>query len=75
MAEVAKPAPVSPLPADKPIPKVFERFHGLEIPGFLRDPSPEKPLKPIPFEIIEDTELSEEQLKGKFHKNRKPKRV
>lgn len=64
MAEVAKPAPVSPLPADKPIPKVFERFHGLEIPGFLRDPSPEKPLKPLKLEIIEDTQLSIDQLKG-----------
>lgn len=68
-----KPAPIPPLDPTKPLPKVFERFDGGELPGFLRVWVEETPQKIDLRAIVEDTELSIEQLKGDWtaHLSRK----
>lgn len=59
-----KAPPPPPLDPTKPTPKVFQRFDGGETPGFLRIWVDEEPEKIDLAAIVEESELSIEQLKG-----------
>lgn len=67
-AAAEKPKAIPPLDPTKPLPKVFERFDGGDLPGFLRVWEEETPQKIDLRAIVEDTELSIEQLKGDIKK-------
>jgi hypothetical protein len=47
------------------LPKVFQRFDGGELPGFLKTWSEDGPKKVDLKEIVEESELSEDQIKSK----------
>lgn len=68
-AKAEKPKPIPPLDPTKPIPKVFQRFDGGDTPGFLRIYEDETPEKIDLRTIVEDTELSIDQLKGEMNIN------
>lgn len=63
--EVPKVPAIPPLDLTKPIPKVFQRFEGAEVPEFLQLHEEETPKKRTALDDIEETQLSKEQLKGK----------
>lgn len=58
--------PAAPPKVQQVLPKVFQRFDGGELPGFLKTWSDDGPKKIDIKEIVEESELSEDQIKSKI---------
>lgn len=57
-------APAAPSKVQQVLPKVFQRFDGGELPGFLKSWSNDGPKKVNIEEIAEESELSKNQIKS-----------
>lgn len=57
-------APAAPPKVQQVLPKVFQRFDGAEMPGFLKTWSDDGPKKVNIEEIAEESELSKDQIKS-----------
>ena len=66
LAAPAKEVPAAPVKEQQVLPSVFQRFDGGELPGFLKSWSNDGPKKIDLKEIVEESELSIDQIKSEW---------